>query len=88
MTITHKENLRSLAKEIDVAIDTAADMIRDVLEAYADHIEATEPYATRTIADLRAASQSISNLAEELGEELAEEPEEAWTQTHAAILAE
>lgn len=33
--------------------DDAADAIRDILEAIADRVEEAEPYATRTIGELR-----------------------------------
>lgn len=46
--------------------DAAADMIRDVLEAYAEHVEETEPYATKCIAAARAMAGSMHHASEAL----------------------
>jgi hypothetical protein len=46
--------------------DDAADLIRDILEAYAEYLEANEPYATRSINEARNIAMNIDEIIDEV----------------------
>lgn len=59
-----KEKYEQILKDHDIecGVDDVVDAVADMLEALADHLRETEPYAVTSINSIETAASEVNNL--------------------------